>query len=190
MSDVNCQIVCKARKDKNWLFLGYTIIELLVGITIIGFLFSAGYAAFREFSRRQSLDAVARSMRGDLRFAQEQAMSGNKPPNDATYKCGCPKTDPSCGSTNYLSGYNFKVTGGTTYEIQAVCSFGTPKEIVTKTVTLTSGVTIGTPSPNPILFKVRGDGTNISTTPATITLTQTGTALVQTITVTNGGEIK
>jgi hypothetical protein len=63
--------------------------------------------------------------------------------------------------------------------------------ITTKTVDLSSlDVTITVPSLNPVFFKVRGEGTNIGTTPVTIAISQAKTGLTQSITVTNGGEIK
>lgn len=149
---------------------GYTLIEILVGITIIALLFIFGYASFRDFSRRQAINSAVRTIRGDLRLAQEQALSGNKP----------------VGCSSILDGYNFRA-GGTSYTIEASCSGGLP--IVVKSVTLPTDISMTPPSPNPILFKVLGQGTNISLT-ATVVLTQAGTNNTQTITITSGGEIK
>ena len=56
---------------------GYTLIEILVGLTIIGIIFGVGFASFREFSRRQSLAGGVKTLVGDLRLAQEQAISEN-----------------------------------------------------------------------------------------------------------------
>ena len=58
---------------------GFTLIEILVSMTIIGFLFSFGYASFRDFSRRQALAGVVKQVQGDLRLAQQKALSGEKP---------------------------------------------------------------------------------------------------------------
>ncbi len=155
----------------------YTLIEILVGITVIALLFLFGYASFRDFSRRQAMNSAARTIRGDLRLAQEQALSGNKPANP---------TDPKCEAPNVLNGYYFRAAS-TSYAIEVACSGGT---VTAKNVNLPSDISLTAPSPNPILFKVLGQGTNLTASDATIILTQAGTLNTQTITVTSGGEIK
>ena len=153
---------------------GYTFIEILVALTIVGLIFGIGYVNFRDFARRQALTGMARSVMGDLRLAQGQALSGKKP------------SAAVCNSPNKLNGYNFRVNSASSYQIEAACSGG---NIVTKSVTLPADISISTPSPNPILFKILGEGTNLSAN-ATITLTQAGTSNTRVVTVTSGGEIK
>lgn len=153
---------------------GYTLIEILVALTIVGLIFGIGYVNFRDFSRRQALTGTARSVMGDLRLAQEQALAGKKP------------TLAACNSPNLLNGYDFRVTGSSSYQLEANCSGGS---VVTKSVTLPPGITSSTPSPNPITFKILGQGTNL-TAEATITLTQTGSSNTRIVTVSPGGEIK
>ena len=154
---------------------GYTLIEVLVGLTIIGIVFSAGFVSFREFSRRQTVVGVAKQIKGDLRLAQSSAISGKKP------------TD----CTAILNGFNFRVVDVSNYALEADCR-GALAPAMVKNVTLPSGVTISvSPSPNPIVFKALGQGTNITLGgSATLTLIQTGTNNQATITVTAGGEIK
>jgi prepilin-type N-terminal cleavage/methylation domain-containing protein len=159
----------------------YTLIEILVAMTIIGTLFGVGYANFRSFSSRQIVLGATKNMQGDIRSAQEMALSGQKP-NDA-----------NCNSSGaYLDGYNFTVLSSTDYEIRAVCN-GLPIGSALKTVNLSSGVTISSPlpSPNPIFFKVLGHGTNIGVgQSAVIRLIQTGTSNESTITIGSGGQIQ
>lgn len=164
----------------------YTLIEILIALTILGLIFGIGYVNFRDFSRRQALAGVARKIKGDLRVAQENATSGKKP-TDLQNKC----VDPTDHTHPVLNGYNFNVTGIHEYVIQAVCSIGTTTGTVdVKSVSvLSDNITIST-SQNPILFKVLGQGTNIGLTPVSITLTQTGTGSQAVITVSSGGEIK
>lgn len=156
--------------------VGYTLIEILVGITIIGFIFSTGFVSFREFSRRQALQSATKNIKGDLRFAQEQALSGKKP------------VSAFCTPPRILHGYYFRVTSATTYEIEAYCSGG---NVDTKLVTIPLGITITTPSPNPLLFKSIGQGTNI-TSGGNINMTVRDTASGATapITVSYTGEIR
>ncbi len=156
---------------------GYTLIEILVGLTIIGIVFGVGYVSFRDFSRRQALAGSAKAVQGDLRLVQEMAIIGQKP------------DDPFCNPPNILNGYRFGVVSSSQYRLRADCTGGVAA--VLKLVTLPSDITISTPSPNPIIFKVLGQGTNIpSGQNATLVLTQAGTNRTFTITVSSGGEIK
>jgi len=41
---------------------GYTLVEVLVGMLIVTFMFIGGYTAYREFIRRQALDSTAETL--------------------------------------------------------------------------------------------------------------------------------
>lgn len=153
---------------------GYTLIEILIVLTIVGLLFSVGYASYRDFSRRQTLAGVAKTLQGDLRKAQQNAMSGIKP------------TGNMCNDPNTLSGYSFDIYSNGRYQINALCTGGA---IVTNDITLSSDITIAS-SLDPILFKVLGSGTNIPEGGAVITLTQISTGNTQTVLVGTGGDVK
>lgn len=157
---------------------GFTLIEILVGLTIISILFAVGYLNFRDFSRRQAIAGAAKLLLGDITLAEQQALSGQVP------------ADTNCTGTNVLNGYDFQVVSTTEYWIIADCTGGPPSK-PTKDVTLPSGIFISTPNPNPILFKVLGMGTNIPTgVTATITLTQTATTNTAQVIVGSGGRIQ
>ena len=159
---------------------GYTLIEILVGLTIIGLLFSFGYVSFRDFSRREALTGSIKAIQGDLRLTQSLASSGQKP------------DDQSCISPNTLNGYLFTVLSSSKYEIRASCSGGNVS-IANKTVTLGTGTNIALPYPvpNPILFKTLDNGTNIPDGQnATIKLIQAGTNSQSMITISSGGQIQ
>jgi len=157
-------------------FLGYTLIEILVAITIMVLLFLTGFASYREFSRRQELVSAVRQVHGDIRQAQENAIASKKP-------AGCA----------VLDGFYFVVIPAGSYEIRWVCGASTGIE---KSVTLPAGITISGLSPNltpsnSILFKTLGQGTNIAAAGSTsFILTQANYAKTATITVTAGGEIR
>lgn len=155
---------------------GYTLIELLIGISIIGIIFSVGFANFRDFARRQAIAGASREIAGELRLAQERALSGQKP------------SHVNCNDPNRLSGFSFLVEDSTSYSIQAVCSAGT---VDIKNVTLSPGIEISTPSPNPIVFKVLGEGTNIpDSSPASLDVIHTQSGDKASILITSSGEIK
>ncbi len=146
-----------------------------MALTIIGLIFGIGYVSFRDFSRRQALLGTTRSIKGDLRLAQEQATSGEKP------------DDFRCDSPNSLSGYSFNRVSANSYSLMAQCSGG---NVVSKEVNLPSDISLAS-NQNPIVFKVLGQGTDVpQATPAVITLTQAGTANTATITISASGEIK
>ena len=156
-------------------FHGYTFIEVLVGITIVTLIFSFGYVGFRDFARRQAITSAVRNLKGELRLAQEQSLAGKKP------------DDISCDSPNTLQGYYFRVTSPTTYEIEALCTGGV---VDVKEAEISSTLSLSTPTPNPILFKVLGQGTNIASGDATITITLTASGESQDITISETGEIQ
>jgi len=160
---------------------GYTLIEILVGLTIISLLFSFGFVSFRDFSRRETLNGAVKGMQGDLRVAQSLASAGQKP------------DDANCNSpTNTLTGYLFTIISASQYEIRANCSGGNAST-ANKIVTLGTGTNIVSPfpSPNPILFKTLDNGTNIPDGQnAIIKLTQDGTTSQATITISSGGQIQ
>lgn len=190
VADGHAIILLPTRKDKlissdmtksikNIPVGGYTMIELLVALTIVGLLFGVGYANFRDFTRRQSLVNSTKKIIGDLRDAQQMALSGQIP-NDA-----------SCRGNNYLNGYFFRVISANHYEIRASCSGGAVANVA-KDVYLPPTVTIVTPfpNPNPILFKVLGNGTNIGATNAQIRVRQSGSSATNIINVSSGGQIQ
>lgn len=155
---------------------GFTLVEILVGLTIIGLLFGFGYVSFRDFARRQSLSGVAKSLISDLRLAQTNALSGIKPDN------------PFCNSPNTLQAWRVGFTSTTQYRLVAVCSGGI---VVIKTVDSPSDITMTLPAVNPIIFKVLGQGNNIPLgSSVSIILTQAGTGSVQTVIVGSGGHIR
>lgn len=159
---------------------GFTLIEILVGLTIIGMLFSFGFVSYRDFTRRQTLSSFVKQVQGDFRLAQANALAGIKPNSSA------------CDSTYILDNYGVEVLSSTEYQIIAQCSkVGVSTTITTKDVEIPTGITISTPSINPIKFKVLGQGNNIpSGETVVITLTQLGTSNTQTVTISAGGEIK
>lgn len=151
---------------------GYTLIEILVGLTIISLVFITGYISYREFSRRQLLGAASRQVIADLRLAQAQAFAGKKPGTIA------------CADPNYLEGVSFFILNATSYRIAALCK---PSSfyVTIKDVTFQSGVTIN--NPGLITFKVLGQGTNLSGY-TVITLTANGAS--QNIMIGPGGTIE
>jgi prepilin-type N-terminal cleavage/methylation domain-containing protein len=144
---------------------GYTLIELLVGLTIIAIVFSIGFAGYRDFSRRQAVAGVTKSIQSDLRNAQQLALTGQKP-----------------DTCTRLSGYTFASVSSTSYSISANCSNGS---IEVKNVNLVDT----TLSAGSVMFKVLGQGTDLPDS-LIFTVTHTSGATPGTITIGVGGDIK
>lgn len=161
---------------------GYTLVEILIGMTILSFLFVAGYTAYREFVRRQILTATTEELKLNLNVVRQKAQGGERP--DAgecydnflgymvTFNADSYSTSPDCdaegGDPGPLSPYFV------TYELP---------ETVTVSVS-------GTTSPNEILFKAVGGGTDVMIGGATITLTHTLSSNSKSLTVSTTGVIK
>jgi len=155
------------KKDTASNNYAYTLIELLIGISIISIIFSIGFASYRDFSRRQALTGVTKKIVSDLRTLQQKALAGEKPTDCTT-----------------LDGYKINISSGS-YSLYADCS----SDIFLDTVDLTEdGVTLTSTPVNTITFKVLGQGTNL-TSVETITITNTKIDKSTVITVGIGGDI-
>jgi prepilin-type N-terminal cleavage/methylation domain-containing protein len=160
-------------KRKTVLFgSAYSLIEILVALTIIGILFGAGFVIFRDFSRRQALVSVARQIRGDLKLAQEYALSGKKPEE---------------GGCILLDGYRVKFSS-TSYSIYSICSGGEQEVEGKKNIGLPTGISM-TYSQNSVTFRVLGKGADLSGV-LVITLTQAATGKTNEIKVSPTGKIE
>jgi prepilin-type N-terminal cleavage/methylation domain-containing protein len=151
---------------------GFTIIELIIAMAIMGVLFTVGYANFREYSQQKILEKAVLTIEGDIRLAQQLARSGKK-----------------IGTCDVLSSYQFTVTSNTSYQIDAKCNNGTFTERIETSVFLQTDTTINIPSTNPIDFYVLARGTNIpNSTPALITVTHPLTGRTKTISISSSGD--
>ncbi len=146
----------------------FTLVEILVAMTILAIIAGVGIAGFRLAAQRQSVDAAQGHLVGVLSQAQSNASAGVE--------------NSSCGATS-LSGWRVTFTANT-YTIEALCGATT---FSSKTYTLATAITITTlPVPNPILFKTLRSGTNI---PNTTTITLTGNGIIRNISVSNVGQV-
>lgn len=152
---------------------GFTLVELLVSISIAAILFTIGYASFTKFNRRQILDQAAAELKSNLRMAQQKASSGEK-----SADCAAP-----------LEGWFASFTTNS-YSIYGLCGaykFGE------KTVDLQKRkLTFPSPLTNPIQFKPLSLGVafGLNANYPSVSLTLAGYSLTKTVVVTSVGEIK
>lgn len=153
----------------------FTLIEILVVISIAGFLVTMGIASYVDFNRRQVLDQTAKTIANDLRLAQSKAGAGDKGTGV------CP------GS---LAGWFFKVVNATSYSIYGNCGV----DFSVKTVNLPANLSF-VPSlvGKTILFKPLSYGATLGADPTlqtmTITIQNDKIAKTKLIDVTAGGTI-
>jgi len=102
---------------------GFTLLEVLVAITIIALLSGISLVGYNRFQERQQLVSAKEQLRSDLRLTQQKALSGEKPAG------WCAAT----GQT--LAGWRLVFTSSTIYEIRGICSSGAT--VTDKSVTLT-----------------------------------------------------
>jgi Tfp pilus assembly protein FimT len=155
----------------------YTLIELLVAVTIGVIVFTVGIAGYREFSRRQNLTGVAKNLTSDLRTIQQLALTGQKP------------ADVTC---DRLIGYTFNRIDSSSYSLLANCDntrvTGSLSNIEIKTVNFSEEINLSA-TRNTILFKVLGNGTDL-TVDNVITLSNNVSGDTVSITIGTGGDIK
>lgn len=153
---------------------GFTLLELLVVISIMLTLFSVGFANFRGFQERQNLKIARDQFKSDLRYTQQQALAGIKPPDCET-----------------LMGYKLVYNGGPenslSYYIAAECTNNS--DINVKSINLSAKhPSIRMSTFSHVYFNILGRGVK---TDLTVTLSDISTTppAVASIAITKGGEI-
>lgn len=126
---------------------GFTLVEILVTISIMGLLLTTGLVYYQDFNRRQILNQAVKDLSSDLRLAQSRALAGEKPLGWCD------------GEGETLVGYRLEFVTETEYQLLAICSSSELQ--VTKTVELPSNV-IG-PNGTGVLFKVLAQGVETET---------------------------
>lgn len=123
---------------------GFTLLELLVVVSILVLLFGVGIASFNTFNRRERLKQAALNFKSTLRFAQTRAISAEKP--------------ASCVTNNStFVGIRIEFTSNS-YTVKHVCSDGNAG--TDEATTLTKGVTFSS-LPAPFTFAALTRLTNL-----------------------------
>lgn len=144
---------------------GFSLIELLVTITIITLVFSIGLTQYNRFNRRQILIKAKDQLISDLRLTQSKALSGEKPSD-----CG---VDP-------LSGHKLEFISNSDYQITAVCDSDV---VVRSGLSLAEGVEQS--GDDEVFFKVLSQGVEV-----TAQITLSGFGETQIVDISDVGEIK
>ncbi|MDO8551149.1 MAG: prepilin-type N-terminal cleavage/methylation domain-containing protein [bacterium] len=159
---------------------GFTLIEVLVVVSVISILSFIGLGTYNDFNRRQTLDQAVKNFKNDLRLAQSKSLAGDK--DCSVGVCG--GTVFGCGNDSnekLLDGWFVSFTKNS-YTLYGRCG---STSFDSKTVDLPVRVDFDNPLPNPIQFLTLSMGV-ADTTLATMS----ANSRRQTITVTSTGEIK
>ncbi len=151
---------------------GFTLIELMVVMSITAILSGTGFIAFGEIQQQQLLKKTVKQIRIGLNEAKVKAFYGTKPAS-----CTNGKFEGSRFVTN---------ADGKSYSVSILCSDADNSEVINQTQ-LDSGVTL-TPNTS-ITFNSLNQGTDLPLSGATLTVT-VGSDKTAFITVTPTGEIE
>jgi Tfp pilus assembly protein FimT len=154
---------------------GFTIVELMVVVVSAVLLFTAGFANFRQYSRRKPVEAAILGLQGDLRLAQQYASSGHKP-------VGCETLE----SIRYIRGGD-----GSYYHISAQCSNG---EHLIKRVEMPVNLTVSSNNPqtttaDTLIFLLLDRGVAEVSATTAITITDSNLGYSRNLTVSKLGRI-
>lgn len=119
---------------------GFSLIELLIVISLFGLAASLITAAYLSFERTQKVKNAALTLKNDIRLAQNKAHSGDKGPDSRCGKGGLSETYDVT-----LIGWYLTFSKGTSaYTLKPTCIFNESEQLFPegKTVTLPDGVTI------------------------------------------------
>lgn len=148
----------------------YTLVELLIGLSIVALVFSFSSFSYREFTRRQIIISAARQLEADLRLAQTESLAGKKP----------------AGCNGLLSGYLFARLSQSQYRVSAQC---VNSSVVIRDVSLPQGVILNNFSS--FTFKTLGDGTTLPQGgTVSIILSIPGISYTDTVVVSASGDIQ
>lgn len=145
---------------------GFTLIELVVTVAIMAILSGMSVVGYNKFNESQTVNQAANNLASDLRLAQQNALSGNKP----------------TGCSGDLHGWKV-VIASPSYRLWAICD----ADVGDKTVTITP-LTLTATGGNDVIFAAL-TGAESGTTSITINGNLGGTAYSKTITVTTAGAI-
>lgn len=156
------------KKPNKKLGIGYTLIELMVVITIISVITGIGVASYNNYNSRRVVEKAAEELKVNIRLAQSRAINNEK--------------DTRCG-TAILEGWYVEHKGSTSYQLYCKC--GATEYRPTSPITIT-GVGVTLASFSTFGFKPLIGNTTLT---ADTTITVSGSGKTSTLSITKAGDI-
>ena len=151
---------------------GYSLIEVLVAVTIISVLTGSSLVGYNRFQGRQGLKSAGEQLVSDLRLTQQKALSGQKPSG-------------WCQGASSLTGWRLIFTSDAVYDIRGICDSGAVT--VYKSITLPNSTTRTSGGSSVDFAAVNGAAGDVSF----VLSRQLGTSVSQiTVSVTSAGMVK
>lgn len=151
--------------------LGFTLIELIVVISVAAVISVIGIAAFVSYNQTQLLNTAASDIANMFNLAKSRAASGVKP--------------TTCSSSQSLNGYQILINiTNRTYELNAICS---PAASLIVRNTLPNPIIFSSADPTTYLFQVLTGGLSAN---GARTIVLSGFGKTKTITVDSLGNAK
>ena len=153
---------------------GFTVVELLIILSLIALLFTLGMTQYNRFNRSQTLTKAKGELVSNLRLLQGKAMAAEKP--------------AECGE-NELDGHRLEFINNHSYKMVAVCDCTDDCPEVKASVNFPSNV-IKQLGPDGIFFKVLNRGVEFIGPQPPLVLSLIGSSETQALNLTTSGEIK
>lgn len=115
---------------------GFTLVELLVVIAVLGLLLTGTYVSFRSYNQSQSMQTSVADVQQALNTAKSRSLSQVKP--------------SACG-TDVLEGYQVSITQPSTFRLEVVCG-GTVYMLETKK--LATSITFASNTATSVRFSI------------------------------------
>lgn len=145
---------------------GFTLVELLVTISIMTILFGIGISRYLDFNQSRRVKEAAQTLRADLRYARDRALAGEKVP----------------GCTTLIGWY--VVIYPHSYVFGCRCANG---DYPSKTISMPGEVTLAATPITSFVFRPLGLGADFGTaTQAVIDVSWSGSTYLESVRVTSG----
>lgn len=157
---------------------GYTLVEVLIGLMLFGFLFAGSYTAYRDFIGRAAIDRSVQDLKTAVASTKQYALSGEKP-------------NGWCAAPKKLIGFMLNFSGApNSYSSYLVCEDGWNSFLV-NSFAPNAGVTytVASGSPTSVTFKTLGQGTDL-TSNIQITFTHSTYGNQRTVTISPAGVVQ
>ena len=160
---------------------GFTLIELMFVMTIMGILATIGFAKYMEFNRRQIVLQEARQLKSNLRLAQSKAL--NTEIDLTVCMVGSTYGD---GNDLSLDGWYVDFPSNQSYRIYGKCG---AFSFASQTYSTNSKVTFN-PVPPSIIFRPSTQGVRLSSGNLPLSVNFQGFGIGQSVFIGASGEIK